>query len=172
MGKASQGSGWKFQKYLSCHHLAEIKMCSTWSRFGLWYVESLIHFVGVMRNFGAPNTVAPNFSEKNIAFPQLQIAFPIFATSTWYIILTLNASRRNYDLHLSKKERRLQTWQTKTILLDPLRTCGDTRYNYDKPATHTFELEYPNNPCMVYFPTFTIKISQMWVNIPYIDNMG
>ena len=25
---------------------------------------------------------------------------------------------------------------------------------------------------MVYLPTFTIKISQMWVNIPYMDPMG
>ncbi len=25
---------------------------------------------------------------------------------------------------------------------------------------------------MVYLPTFTIKISQMWVNIPYMDDMG
>ena len=24
---------------------------------------------------------------------------------------------------------------------------------------------------MVYLPTFTIKISQMWVNIPYMDDM-
>ena len=25
---------------------------------------------------------------------------------------------------------------------------------------------------MVYLPTFTIKINQMWVNIPYMDPMG
>ena len=25
---------------------------------------------------------------------------------------------------------------------------------------------------MVYFPTFTIKINQMWVNIPYMDPVG
>ena len=24
---------------------------------------------------------------------------------------------------------------------------------------------------MVYLPTFTIKISQMWINIPYMDDM-
>ena len=29
-----------------------------------------------------------------------------------------------------------------------------------------------NDPCMVYFPTFTIQINQMWVNIPYRDLMG
>ena len=28
----------------------------------------------------------------------------------------------------------------------------------------------PNNPCMVYFPTFTQKINQ--INIPYMDGMG
>ena len=26
--------------------------------------------------------------------------------------------------------------------------------------------------CMVYLPTFTIHLSQMWVNIPYMDPMG
>ena len=25
---------------------------------------------------------------------------------------------------------------------------------------------------MVYLPTFTIKINQMWVNIPYMEHMG
>ncbi len=30
----------------------------------------------------------------------------------------------------------------------------------------------PNNPCMVYLPTFTIKIFQMSVNIPHMDDMG
>ena len=25
---------------------------------------------------------------------------------------------------------------------------------------------------LVYLPTFTIKISQMWVNTPYMDDMG
>ena len=30
----------------------------------------------------------------------------------------------------------------------------------------------PNNPCMAYFPTFTIKFNQMYVNIPYTDGMG
>ena len=33
-------------------------------------------------------------------------------------------------------------------------------------------LGYPYHPCMVYLPTFTIKINQMEVNIPYMDGMG
>ena len=32
-------------------------------------------------------------------------------------------------------------------------------------------IEIPNNQCMVYLPTFTINISQMWVNIPDIDDI-
>ncbi len=31
---------------------------------------------------------------------------------------------------------------------------------------------YPEDPCTVYLPTFTINLSQMWVNIPYMDPMG
>ena len=30
----------------------------------------------------------------------------------------------------------------------------------------------PYHPCMVYLPTFTIKINQMLVNIPYMDPLG
>ena len=30
----------------------------------------------------------------------------------------------------------------------------------------------PNSPCMAYLPTFTVKTSQTWVNVPYMDDMG
>ena len=33
-------------------------------------------------------------------------------------------------------------------------------------------LSHPEDPCMVYLPTFPIKINQMQVNIPYMDPMG
>jgi len=31
---------------------------------------------------------------------------------------------------------------------------------------------FPQLPCMVYLPTFTVTIGQMWVNIPYMNGMG
>ena len=31
---------------------------------------------------------------------------------------------------------------------------------------------FPQDPCMEYLPTFTPKIAQMQVNIPYMDPMG
>ena len=30
----------------------------------------------------------------------------------------------------------------------------------------------PDAPCMEYLPTFTTKITQMWVNIPYMEHLG
>ena len=35
-----------------------------------------------------------------------------------------------------------------------------------------FDTTYPNNPCMLYLPTFTTTVSHMWVNIPYMDDVG
>ena len=45
----------------------------------------------------------------------------------------------------------------------------------DKSPPNSVEIQIghiPNNPCMVYLPTFTIQINQMWVDIPYMDDMG
>ena len=37
---------------------------------------------------------------------------------------------------------------------------------------NTTYIPLPKDPCMVYLPTFTIKINQMQVNKPYMDPMG
>ena len=41
-----------------------------------------------------------------------------------------------------------------------------SKFNITKKNSGNFR-----NPCMVYLPKFTIKINQMWVNIPYMDPM-
>ena len=41
-----------------------------------------------------------------------------------------------------------------------------------KSCAEDLQKDIPNNPCMAYLPTFTIKICQMWVNIPHMDDMG
>ena len=33
------------------------------------------------------------------------------------------------------------------------------------------DIPFPQDPCMIYLPTFTINFSQMQVNIPYMDSM-
>ena len=42
----------------------------------------------------------------------------------------------------------------------------------EKKRLWLLRVHNPNNPCMVYLPTFTIKINQMEVYIPYMDPMG
>ena len=37
---------------------------------------------------------------------------------------------------------------------------------------YTTQLYSPDAPCMEHLPTFTIKINQMWVYIPYMQHMG
>lgn len=32
--------------------------------------------------------------------------------------------------------------------------------------------QYRYHPCTVYFPAFTIKIHEMWVNVTYMDGLG
>ena len=39
-----------------------------------------------------------------------------------------------------------------------------------KKKSHS--IPYPNAPCMEYLPTFPLKITQMSVNIPYMEHMG
>ena len=39
-------------------------------------------------------------------------------------------------------------------------------------CTLSIPFPFPEDPCMVYIPTFTIKIHQMQVNIPYMDPQG
>ena len=34
------------------------------------------------------------------------------------------------------------------------------------------KIPIPDVQCMVYLPTFTIQIDQMYVNIPYIEHLG
>ena len=41
-----------------------------------------------------------------------------------------------------------------------------------KHFCNLYQPYYPYHPCMVYSPTFTITIKQMYVNIPYMDPMG
>ena len=36
---------------------------------------------------------------------------------------------------------------------------------------HIKRIPFPDTQCMVYLPTFTIKIYQMWVNMPYIEHL-
>ena len=38
--------------------------------------------------------------------------------------------------------------------------------------TFFLQQSYPYAPCMEYLPTFALKITQMWLNIPYMEYMG
>ena len=89
--------------------------------------------------------------------------FPVFPT-TFYRIASSLEHDNSWSLSTSS------LW-TKDFRKSPMMVLG-------KSPTHTGPRgwygwhSFPNNPCMVYFPTFTIKINQMYVNIPYVDGMG
>ena len=51
-----------------------------------------------------------------------------------------------------------------TILLWGYHGIGMIRYD--------IYIYYPYAPCMEYLPAFTLKITQMYVNIPYMEHMG
>ena len=55
-------------------------------------------------------------------------------------------------------------WKNKTIY---------TIYIHQSTINHALKIcLIIYHPCMVYLPTFTIKINQMYVNMPYVDGTG